>query len=196
MKRKLILLFAILLLFIICIFKLSQHVNINPFRSVGESLDSFNNVNVYYNGSVNHVEKRNLTTDGYNLGLQYQCVEFVKRYYYEYLHHKMPDSYGHAKDFFNPKIKDGERNTQRNLTQYTNGSRAKPKVNDILVFQASWYNSFGHVAIVMEVTENSVTIIQQNAGPFSSTRATYELLHEDHRWKISDSKILGWLRKE
>ncbi|MFK7750321.1 MAG: CHAP domain-containing protein [Kordia sp.] len=168
----------------------------NPFRSVGETLDSFNNVNVYYNGAVNNVEKRNVTKDGYNLGLQYQCVEFVKRYYYEYLQHKMPDSYGHAKDFFNPNIKDGKRNTQRNLIQYTNGSMSKPKVNDIVVFQASWYNSFGHVAIVMEVTQNTVTIIQQNAGPFSNTRVSYDLIQENNRWKISNSKIVGWLRKE
>lgn len=195
MKRKL---FFIFILLVLCIglLKLSQHINMNPFRSVGETLDSFNNVNVYYNGAVNNVEKRNVTKDGYNLGLQYQCVEFVKRYYYEYLQHKMPDSYGHAKDFFNPNIKDGKRNTQRNLIQYTNGSMSKPKVNDIVVFQASWYNSFGHVAIVMEVTQNTVTIIQQNAGPFSNTRVSYDLIQENNRWKISNSKIVGWLRKE
>jgi hypothetical protein len=174
----------------------SRYININPFRSVGDELDSFNNVSVYYNGAVTHVEKRNVTKGGYNLGLQYQCVEFVKRYYYKHLNHKMPNSYGHAKDFFNPNIKDGKLNTQRNLIQYTNGSVSKPKVNDIIVFQASWYNSFGHVAIVMKVTENEVTIIQQNAGPFSSTRVSYDLTRENNRWKIQDKKIVGWLRKE
>ncbi|WP_290678868.1 CHAP domain-containing protein [Kordia sp.] len=195
MKRKLII-FGLLILSSVVFLIVSQYVNTNPFRSVGNTLDSFNNVTVYYNGAVNNVEKRNVTKDGYNLGLQYQCVEFVKRYYYEYLQHKMPDSYGHAKDFFNPNVKDGNRNTQRNLIQYTNGSLSKPKVNDILVFQASWYNSFGHVAIVMEVTEDEVIIIQQNAGPFSNTRATYELVQENNRWKILDNQVLGWLRKE
>ena len=195
MKRKLII-FGLLILSSVVFLIVSQYVNTNPFRSVGDTLDSFNNVTVYYNGAVNNVEKRNVTKDGYNLGLQYQCVEFVKRYYYEYLQHKMPDSYGHAKDFFNPNVKDGNRNTQRNLIQYTNGSLSKPKVNDILVFQASWYNSFGHVAIVMEVTEDEVIIIQQNAGPFSNTRATYELVQENNRWKILDNQVLGWLRKE
>ncbi|MGH1383917.1 MAG: CHAP domain-containing protein [Kordia sp.] len=168
----------------------------NPFRTVGEELDSFNNVSVYYNGAVNNVEKRNVTKDGYNLGLQYQCVEYIKRYYYEHLNHKMPNSYGHAKDFFNSTVKDGKLNTQRNLIQYTNGSISKPETHDILVFQASWYNSFGHVAIVTEVTENSVTIIQQNAGPFSSTRVSYDLILEDNSWEILDNKIVGWLRKE
>lgn len=168
----------------------------NPFQTVGEPLDSFNNVTVFYNGAVNHVEKRNVTKDGYNLGLEFQCVEFVKRYYYEYLHHKMPDSYGHAKDFFNPKVKDGKRNAQRNLIQYTNKSISKPKTNDIIVFEGSWYNRFGHVAIVTEVSENTVSIIQQNAGPFSNTRVSYDLIQENNRWKILDDEIAGWLRKE
>ncbi|WP_420572862.1 CHAP domain-containing protein [Kordia sp.] len=195
MKRKLLIL-ALLLIFCVGLLKLSQHVNLNPFRTVGESLDSFNGVEVYYNGAVNHVVKRNVSKDGYNLGLQYQCVEFVKRYYYEYLNHKMPDSYGHARDFFNYSIEDGKRNPRRNLVQYTNGSISKPKIHDILVFKASRYNSFGHVAIITKVTENTVAIIQQNAGPFGNTRVSYELIQENNHWKIIDSKIAGWLRKE
>jgi len=51
---------------------------------------------VYYNGSVGHVSGRNLVPDGYNPGLKYQCVEFVKRYYYQHLNHKIPDSYRHT----------------------------------------------------------------------------------------------------
>jgi len=194
MKSKYIVIILVFLLFSLLF--LSRYTNVNPFRTVGEKLDSFNNVAVYYNGAVTHVEKRNVTKDGYNLGLEFQCVEFVKRYYYQHLHHKMPDSYGHAKDFFNPNIKDGKLNTKRNLLQFTNGSSSKPKVNDILVFQASWYNSFGHVAIITKVIENNVFIIQQNAGPFSNTRVSYHLTQENNRWKIEDSKIAGWLRKE
>ena len=68
-------------------------------QKVGQVVDQFNGVNVYYNGQISHVSGRNLTKDGYNLGQKYQCVEFIKRYYYERFKHKMPDSYGHAKDF-------------------------------------------------------------------------------------------------
>ena len=67
----------------------------------GDSLDAFNGVVVYYNQSFSNVSGRNTSDDGYNLGLKYQCVEFVKRYYYEYYHHKMLNSWGYAKDFFN-----------------------------------------------------------------------------------------------
>src|SRR5690554_7449178 len=60
---------------------------------VGKAIDSLNNVLVYYNGDVGTVIGRN-TRNGYNLGLKFQCVEFVKRYYYEFYNHEMPDSYG------------------------------------------------------------------------------------------------------
>ena len=53
-----------------------------------------------------------------------------------------------AKDFFNPAIADGQLNTQRNLLQFTNGSKSQPKVNDILVLDKSRTNSYGHVAII------------------------------------------------
>ena len=56
---------------------------------------------------MNNVSGRNVTVDGYNLGLKYQCVEFVKRYYYKHYRHKMPNSYGNAKDFFIAQISDG-----------------------------------------------------------------------------------------
>ncbi len=48
---------------------------------VGDKVDSLNGVYVYYNSNVGNVSGRNLASDGYNLGLKYQCVEFVKRYY-------------------------------------------------------------------------------------------------------------------
>lgn len=58
-----------------------NHAGSNLKYRCGDVVDSFQGVHIYYNGFVNHVESRNLTPDGYNLGLKYQCVEFVKRYY-------------------------------------------------------------------------------------------------------------------
>lgn len=100
---------------------------------VGVVVDEFNGVKVYYNGHVGNVSGRNTSKDGYNLGLKYQCVEFIKRYYYERFDHKMPDSYGHAKDFFDDSIADGKINPKRNLLQYHNGSGSKPQVEDIFL---------------------------------------------------------------
>ncbi|MGD1840929.1 MAG: CHAP domain-containing protein [Thermonemataceae bacterium] len=170
--------------------------NTSTTYQLGQKVDSLNGVYVYYNGSTNRVSGRHLTDDSYNLGLKYQCVEFVKRYYYEYLDHKMPDSYGHAKDFFNPSLTDGQLNKQRNLIQYSNPSTSKSKVNDLLIFAPTAFNKYGHVAIVAKVSHREVEIIQQNAGKFASTRASYDLVKNGSQWYINQRRIVGWLRKE
>lgn len=161
-------------------------------QEVGQVVDQFNGVNVYYNGQISHVSGRNLTKDGYNLGQKYQCVEFIKRYYYERFKHKMPDSYGHAKDFFDASIADGHINPKRNLLQFHNGSPTQPKVDDIIVFGWSQY---GHVAIISKVSNNEIEIVQQNPGPNKSSRATYPLIYKDGLWKIDNFRVLGYLRK-
>ena len=174
---------------------MSKKINLNPNYEFGQKIDSLNGVSVYYNGGVGNVDGRALSKDGYNLGLKYQCVEFVKRYYYEELNHKMPDSYGHAKDFFNSQIKDGEINKQRNLKQYNNSSKSKPKINDLVVYSGTTMNKYGHVSIVSNVTENEIEIIQQNPGPFGSSREKYRLTNDQGKWRIENDRILGWLRK-
>ena len=160
---------------------------------IGKKIDSFNNVSVYYNGNPKNVSGRNLTKEGYNLGLNYQCVEFVKRYYYEHLNHKMPNAYGHAKDFYNKETIDGKINYSRNLLQYNNPSFSKPKVNDILVLDKTTFNKFGHVSIVSKVYENSIEVVQQNV--FLNTRDNYDLKFVDGKWELDNKRILCWLRK-
>lgn len=174
--------------------KLGRTQNLNPTRRVGMEIDRFQGVPVFYNGGVNHSSGRSLTPDGYNLGQKHQCVEFVKRYYDERFHHRMPDSYGHAKDYFDPAVRDGGFNRPRGLTQYTNGSRESPAVGDLLVFGPSTLNCFGHVAIVSEVRAGAVEIVQQNAGPFGKSRETLEIRNESRRWRFSDKRVMGWLR--
>lgn len=170
--------------------------NLNNNFYIGQPIDSLNGVIVYYNGGVDNVSGRNITTDNYNIGLQYQCVEFVKRYYYEYLNHKMPDSYGHAKDFFDHTVKDGQINSRRNLIQYTNPSATKPQVDDLLIFGAILSNRYGHVAIISNVTDNEIEIIQQNPGAFGKSRVKFDMKINGGQYYIDNKRILGWLRKE
>lgn len=167
----------------------------HPTRIVGEAVDHFNGVAVYYNGNVSHVSGRNTTADGYNLGLRYQCVEFVKRYYYEHLQHQMPNSYGHAKYFFDKRLTDGARNPDRALIQYRNPSQVKPQVNDLVVFDGTLGNQYGHVAIISAVKDQHIEIVQQNPGPQGQSRATLSLSHEHGTWEIKSATLLGWLRK-
>ncbi|WP_299397616.1 CHAP domain-containing protein [uncultured Gelidibacter sp.] len=194
MKKRYILFLAIPLLIVIGVFAYKNNTTVTSYE-VGQEIDSFNGVAVYYNGNVGNVEGRQLAPDGYNLGLKYQCVEFVKRYYYEALHHKMPNSYGHAKDFFIASIKDGKKNPQRNLTQFTNPSKSKPKVNDLVVYSGTRFNPYGHVSIISKVSDTNIEIIQQNPGPYASSRATYKLSRINGKWRINNDQILGWLRK-
>jgi len=163
---------------------------------VGQVIDSLNGVYVYYNGKVGNVSGRNLTADNYNLGQKYQCVEFVKRYYYEYFDHKMPDSYGHAKDFFDANIKDGQKNLKRDLIQHTNPGSSKPKANDLLVFGGTLFNRYGHVAIIAEVGDDSIQIIQQNPGPDRNSREWIPFIQQNGQWYIDNKRVMGWLRKE
>ena len=173
-----------------------KNFKLNHNFSVGQKIDSLNSVFVIYNGSVDNVTERNTTDDGYNLGLKYQCVEFVKRYYYEHLNHKMPDSYGHAKDFFDNRLADGTMNVKRNLTQFTNPSATKPKVDDLIIFDQTATNPYGHVAIISKVSNEEIEIIQQNPGRFKQSRVSFAVEYMDGKWKINDKKTLGWLRKE
>lgn len=157
----------------------------------GEAIDSLNHVKVYYNGATGTIHGRNLAPDGYNLGLRYQCVEFVKRYYYEHYRHKMPNVYGNAVDFYNVQLADAEFNIDRGLTQFTNPSSSKPEVGDLVVYSGG----FGHVAIVSDVTNDEVQVIQQNGGIGAPTRVWYDLIVEEDMFHIDHARILGWLRK-
>ena len=160
---------------------------------IGMVVDSLNGVYVFYNGEIGHIGQRN-TKNGYNIGLTFQCVEFVKRYYYEYFHHKMPDSYGNAKDFFDPNVKDGKLNAKRGLLQFSNPSKSKPKINDLLIMDKTSSNPYGHVAIVSNVNNDEMEIIQQNPGPTAPSRARFAVFRTGNKYLVGNARILGWLR--
>lgn len=166
-----------------------------PEYEVGDKQGELNGVIIYYNGDSSVSSGRNLTSDGYNLGLRYQCVEFVKRYYYERLSHRMPESWGHAKDFFDPNVSDGSLNKPRGLLQFKNGGGSKPRPDDLIVFGPSESNSYGHVAIVSKVSASEIEIAQQNSGPKGKPRVTIDLNKEGETWLVDNIRVLGWLRK-
>lgn len=170
----------------------ATRVNINPAHAPGDRLDEYNGVGVYYNGAINHVSGRLTTSDGYNLGLRYQCVEFVKRYYYQRFEHRMPNSMGNAKEFFSARVPHGALNTERMLVQYRNGAGTTPQEDDLIVFAPWAFNRYGHVAIVSAVGADFIEVVQQNAGPFGATRERYAL---EPQGRIAHSRALGWLRR-
>lgn len=165
-------------------------ITVSKPHAPGDPLDSLNGVIVRHNDGMSATHGRN-AVDGYNVGLKYQCVEFVKRYYLERYNHRMPNSYGNAKDFFDAAIVDGAMNADRGLLQFTNPSKTKPEVGDLVVLDGWGGNPYGHVAIVSAVQDGEVEVIQQNTG---STRNAYDVDLIDGRWKVDSQRILGWLR--
>ena len=189
---KIIIIVSILFFVVVVIYIFSTYCNLNVNTQRGTVVDSLNSVYVYYNGGVNQTSGRNVV-DGYNIGMKYQCVEFVKRYYYEYYHHKMPDSYGHAKSFFDKKLSNGEMNVSRGLIQYKNGEAILPQIGDIVVFDGYLFNPYGHVAIISAVGTNEVELIQQNSGCMNVSRKCLGLTKNNSGWEIQNKRILGWL---
>lgn len=162
-------------------------------QSSNTERDSFNGVVVYDNGNNFRVSSgRNVSKDGYNLGMKWQCVEYVKRYYYQQLNHKMPNSWGHAFSFYNKSLVDGKFNKDRGLMQFSNPSSYKPKVDDIVVYDGYPGNSYGHVAIITKVEKDYIEVIQQNTP---QTRSTIKLEYSNNKIKLNNKYILGWLRK-
>ena len=184
--------FFIIILFLgLCSSQLYTHHHSGHF--VGEIIDRFNNIEVYYNGDSKNVFGRNTTYDDYNLGLNYQCVEYVKRYYYYIYNHKMPDSYGHAKNLFDKKLPDTKLNRKRGLYQFKNGSLYRPLPGDIIVFDSNRKNKFGHAGIVTYSKGSECEIIQQNNG--AKTREIIGVMEVDQKFFVLDKDVLGWLRK-
>lgn len=169
-------------------------VGFSPVENrVGDVIDEVWGVPVYFNGKVSNVSGRHMTSDGYNLGLKYQCVEFVKRFYYEIYNHRMPNSYGHAKEFFDMNLPNGTGfNAKRGLQQYKNVGKERPQAGDILVYGPQKDNRFGHVGIIAEVHDAYIILAQQNYG--RKTRQKLMLKEYMGIYTVVDYDIRGWLR--
>jgi len=193
-SKKLLILIMVILLIGGGIFianKIHQS-SVDKKNGIGKVLDSYKGVDVYYNGdeySQNH--GKNYNKDGYYYGYKWQCVEYIKRFYYEAKNHKMPDVYGNAKDFFDDNVDNGKVNEKRGLIQYKNGEDEKPKSDDILIFTDTTY---GHIVIVSEVGDNFIEVIQQNMG--SLARDRFELIYKEGKYFVGGKRVpAGWLRK-
>lgn len=157
----------------------------------GTQIDEYRGIVVYSNGT-NYMSSHglNFSDDGYYYGYKWQCVEYVKRFYYEIYGHKMPDGAGNAKFFYNPMLNQGELNEQRGLLQFKNGGDVRPLLGDLLVFTDGAY---GHVAIIAAMGQGWVEVIQQNS---EVPRERYEIRNENGKYTIvGDKEPAGWLRK-
>lgn len=168
----------------------------NVAHSKAESaIDSYEGVAVYHNGSLYNVYGRNVSNDGYNLGLKWQCVEFAKRFYYEKFGHKMPNNYGHANEYMNYNLSAGAYNADRGLYQFYNGGTHRPTKNAILIFDNDPATRYGHLGIITGVFEDAIEMVSQNNGKYQKTRSRIPMTYRNGIYRISSPYVAGWLSR-
>ncbi|MFC4426686.1 CHAP domain-containing protein [Deinococcus navajonensis] len=177
-------------------------------RDWGAEIGSLDGIPAYYNDGVSSsIEvtqgKRNYSTDGkkYEYGLKWQCVEYVRRYYYDKLGITFKPRSGNAQDYFNRSTESGATNPERGLRQFRSGSSEMPTHQDLFVFGSNRYSSVGHVGIVANTIGTTVVIAQQNVGAQFTTTLQFEeyMSHGVKKYRLSKDyeafNLLGWLRK-
>ena len=169
----------------------------------GKVTGSLDGVEGYFNGS-NESETwgDHYSKDGtYYYGYKWQCVEFVRRYYYDALQHKIPKR-GNAQTWFTPGIEDGAA-TFDGLKQYSyagrgtnaktdDGFSVKPQKGDILVLQVGQY---GHVAIVADVSDTGIKVAQQNVVSDGFITDIQIQRLSTGKWRFKEKSPLALLRK-
>lgn len=161
-------------------------------QEIGSEVDRYREVPIFENGKEKDISHgRHYSRAGYYYGQKWQCVEFVKRFYDQVLDHKLPDVWGHARDYFDTGVVHGEINPRRNLLQFRNSGNVKPAIDDIMIFSDT---RFGHVVIVTEVNTDSVEVIQQNIT--GKPRQLFQLQEQNGQVTVSSPRIPdGWLRR-
>jgi hypothetical protein len=127
-----------------------------------------NGVNVYSNGCIDptipcaanpytYPDTRNANNSrGYISGIEWQCVEFVNRYYYQIYGTDVRVGLGDAKDYWGLAEEKG-------LVQEVNGGSVAPQTGDIVVSLGDGTSkNVGHVAIVNYVSGGYVHLFEQN----------------------------------
>lgn len=134
-------------------------------------------------------------------GLQYQCVEYIRRLYDapDTADASYPNAGRHwpridAINFFDP-----DKATVLGLSRFRNGSTGQPPVpDDVIVFEdVTGVNPHGHVAVITNVGTTFVDIIEQNFATTGTARLS--LVHDatTELYRIADRgsyRPLGWLR--
>lgn len=187
-------------------------------NSCGQVLASWEGIPAYSNGPD---QWKTMDCDPYNLkppygafGEQFQCTEFVKRFYAHLGDTSAAKWTGNAYDYFASANTDltppsvGAYANNKNLLHIPNPGTSPPAPDDILVFRGP--NLEGHVAIVTNVTATTVTFIEQNWSvtgtsslPLSTTCSgagcTYTISNRISYPKDSPTPVtftvVGWLRE-
>ena len=169
----------------------SPYISTTTVQVFGTLIGSFNGVAAYSNGRVDSVSNVYNSATGINTGMEWQCVEYVNRYYYIIYGLDIRIVGQNANQYY-------DNASSRKLVSYVNAGKTTPQVGDILCFSGG---SAGHVAIIRNVGTTTVTVIQQNVRENSDdTNYTYPLSISSGTFTIDGSRLgtgyacQGWLR--
>lgn len=126
-------------------------------------------------------------------GLQYQCVEYVRRFYHLVMGIETRQGIagksweGDAKVYFKTA-------KARGLNAFKNGGSTAPRPDDIIIFKGGPY---GHVAIITAVKDGYIELIQQNFSRYGTGILPYDAdTHIVTGPKVPGGRLVpeGWLR--
>lgn len=175
-------------IFVLALFFISLAPRSFAATSFGTYLGQFNTVSAFSNGSVNYYSSiSNFMADGFYTGIKWQCVEYVRRYYYTIFNTRLSNSVaGDAGTWFSNASGLG-------LTAYQNGqSTSAPQVGDILC-------STTHIAIIKRISGNKIYTAQQNVSQDSSDvdkQLTLSVSGGKYTLSGGYGTLQGWLRKQ
>ncbi len=128
-------------------------------------------------------------------GYKWQCVEFIKRFHGT---NNGPNRWNPNNDWaalhYAYKYYGGA--AKLGLDSFPNGGTIKPKPDDIIVFDQakSIGDIYGHIAIVTNVTETSVTIVEQNSSGTGYTTLSVDTTKPGYYVNdMGKYPVLGWL---
>jgi len=153
----------------------------------------------YSNCSGKCVSQDANIVDHVNTGMEWQCVEFARRWLYR-THGLVFESVDNAYNIWDSitDLVDVKTGTRQNLKNLSNGSAESPQRGDLLIWSADYLGT-GHVAIVVRVDqqEGYVEVAEQNflnqAWPGSYARRIPLQQREGGVW-LDDDYLLGWKR--
>ena len=124
--------------------------------------------------------------NGGNPSTKHQCTEFVREFCaVNFFHDDRKFGITYAQELF-------DKGPELGFSAYSNGGSTAPQPDDILCYSGG-QSGYGHVAIIMEVNDNSIKIIDENR----SCSSAYATLTKSGNYlynNLDGYQIQGWLR--
>lgn len=142
--------------------------------------------------------------DGVYMGHKWQCVEFARRWLYLNRGYVF-DDIAMAYDIFRLRhVRVVAGNRLLPLHSFRNGSKRFPVPGSLLIYEEGGaFETTGHVAVITEVTEDYVRIVEQNVGDRRwpdgrdyARELAAEVTADGEYWledSFGDATILGWV---